>query len=107
MSGGLVIAVRAFVVVLLALTVLAVPSGPSGAVQPAAVDLPGSMYAPLPAPVRILDTRTGTGGHPGQAGPGETVTLAVPGLPADATAVAINLTGTGRYGLDLPERVSR
>jgi fibronectin type III domain protein len=64
----------------------------------AAADLPGSVYTPLPSPTRILDTRTEAGGHHRQVGPDETVRLAVPGLPPDATAVAINLTGTGGTG---------
>jgi Subtilase family. len=51
-------------------------------------------YTPI-APVRILDTRTSLGGHQGALGAGAAVTVTVPGLPDDATAVAINLTGTG------------
>lgn len=86
-------AVRAFVVAVLALAGLAVPPGPSQSAVTAAVDLPGSLFASFPVPVRILDTRTGIDGHRGQVDPGETVTFAVPGLPADATAVAVNLTG--------------
>lgn len=46
------------------------------------------------APKRVLDTRTGTGAPKRQLGPGGTVTLTVPGLPADATAVALNVTAT-------------
>src|SRR5206468_7667889 len=46
-------------------------------------------------PTRILDTRTTVGGHRAPLGAGGTVQVAVPGLPADATAVAVNLTGTG------------
>ncbi|MDT0215003.1 M6 family metalloprotease domain-containing protein [Rothia sp. ARF10] len=45
-------------------------------------------------PSRVLDTRTGTGVPKAPVGPGATVTLTIPGLPADATAVTLNLTGT-------------
>lgn len=62
---------------------------PSGITPPA-----GSGYTPLASPTRILDTRTTVGGHHAQLGPGQTATVTVPNLPADATAVAINLTGT-------------
>jgi hypothetical protein len=55
---------------------------------------PGSRYQPT-GPTRILDTRTTTGGHKAPLGAGGTVQVTVPGLPADATAVAVNLTGTG------------
>jgi hypothetical protein len=73
-----------------ALAGVAVP-GPAAADEP----LPGGLYTPLPSPVRILDTRGDIGEHPAPVGPGETVTLVVPDLPADATAVALNVTGTG------------
>lgn len=65
------------------------------------------------APTRVLDTRIGTGGPTAKLGPGVTMTvpvprlattseleagatlaLAVPGLPAAATAVALNVTIT-------------
>jgi hypothetical protein len=55
----------------------------------------GSTYTALPTPARIMDTRTATGGHHAPVGPQETVTLAVPGLPADATAAVITIAGTG------------
>ncbi len=54
----------------------------------------GSRYTPV-TPKRILDTRNTTGGHHARLGAKAVLTLTVPGLPADATAVAINLTGTG------------
>ena len=54
----------------------------------------GDTYQPLATPTRVLDTRTSIGGHQAKVGGGETLTLTVPGLAADATAVAINLTGT-------------
>jgi hypothetical protein len=53
----------------------------------------GDCFTPV-APVRALDTRNGTGARPGKVGPGGTVTFAVPGLPAGARAVALNLTAT-------------
>ncbi|HET8584068.1 MAG TPA: S8 family serine peptidase [Jatrophihabitans sp.] len=54
-------------------------------------------YAPI-TPQRILDTRTPIGGHQSPLGPDSTLTVTVPGLPGDATAVAINLTGVGATG---------
>lgn len=53
------------------------------------------LYNPLPSPVRDLDTRTAVGGHPGPLGPGGGFALkvdGVQGVPADAEAVALNLT---------------
>jgi hypothetical protein len=50
------------------------------------------------APYRILDTRNGTGAPVGALGQGGTLTLQVAGVgpvPANATAVIINLTATG------------
>jgi hypothetical protein len=82
-------AVRWFVVLALVLTLL--PVGSAAAATP----VPGGIYTPLATPQRILDTRTPIGGHQRKVAAGETVALAVPGLPADATAVAVNLTGTG------------
>lgn len=53
----------------------------------------GQRFSPL-APTRVVDTRT-TGGALG-GGQTRTVKVAgVNGIPADATAVALNLTGTG------------
>ncbi|MFF3858084.1 PKD domain-containing protein [Streptomyces sp. NPDC002209] len=53
----------------------------------------GQRFTPL-APTRVVDTRT-TGGALG-GGQTRTVKVAgVNGIPADATAVALNLTGTG------------
>jgi hypothetical protein len=49
------------------------------------------------SPYRILDTRIGTGAPLASIGPGGTLTLQVAGVgpvPADATAVIINLTAT-------------
>ncbi|HZE51289.1 MAG TPA: S8 family serine peptidase, partial [Jatrophihabitantaceae bacterium] len=56
----------------------------------------GSGYTSLASPQRILDTRTTIGGHKALLGPTQFATVTVPNnlVPADATAVAINLTGT-------------
>ncbi|MBI3688955.1 MAG: S8 family serine peptidase [Actinobacteria bacterium] len=62
---------------------------------------PGLRFTPLAAPVRLLDTRTRTGGHLGALGPGEEFAVAVRGVggvPADAAAVVLNLTGVGATG---------
>ncbi|NMM25399.1 MAG: hypothetical protein HHJ11_18335 [Phycicoccus sp.] len=47
------------------------------------------------APARVLDTRSGLGAPKAKLGAGRTLTLTVPGLPAGATAVALNVTVTG------------
>jgi hypothetical protein len=47
------------------------------------------------APTRVLDTRNAIGAPTAKVGPGATLTLTVPGLPAGATAVALNVTATG------------
>ena len=65
--------------------------GPTTGIQPPS----GSGYTALPTPQRVLDTRNGVGGHLGAIAAKQAVTVTVPGLPADATAVAVNLTGTG------------
>jgi len=46
-------------------------------------------------PTRVLDTRIGTGAPAAKLGAGRTLTLTVPGIPAGATAVALNVTVTG------------
>lgn len=66
---------------------------------PAASALPAGASYSTTTPTRILDTRTTIGGHHAPLGAGGTVTIPVPQLPADATAVAINLTGVGASGL--------
>lgn len=77
-----------------------------GLVLGAAVLVAGSSFAdsdPAAAagfhpvvPVRILDLRDGTGGFPiSPMNGGETLTLAVPGLPVDATAIQVNVTVVG------------
>lgn len=57
---------------------------------------PGARYVAV-APKRIVDTRTGTGGHRGALGAGGTLTVDV-AVPDGTTAVAINLTGTAASG---------
>lgn len=53
-----------------------------------------STYTPV-TPVRVLDTRNGTGGVTGSVGAGRTVSLNLAArIPATATAVVLNLTGT-------------
>jgi hypothetical protein len=56
----------------------------------------GSTYTALPSPVRALDTRK-TPGATLAAGHSVSISIAtaVPAVPDDATAVAINLTGVG------------
>jgi len=67
--------------------------------QPSDITPPASYgYAALPSPARIMDTRNGTGGHTGALGAAEAVTVTVPGVPDDATAVAINLAGVAAKG---------
>ena len=59
---------------------------------------PGTPYTPV-APVRMLDTRNGTGGFSSPVGAGKTIALQVTGrdgVPASGvTAVVLNLTATG------------
>lgn len=89
-----------------------VPVGPDGKIQvrnnagsvDVLVDYLGyysasgeATYQPKDKPDLILDTRTSLGGHPGKLTGGEIVTVpvrGVAGVPADAVAVAVNLTGT-------------
>ena len=56
----------------------------------------GAQYTAI-APTRVLDTRTAIGGHKAPLGAGGRVTIGFPAgmLPADATAVVVNLTGVG------------
>ena len=56
----------------------------------------GNSYLPLSTPSRVFDSRTRTGAKP--LGTGEQVTVALTGAPAGATAVALNLAGTGATG---------
>jgi Subtilase family len=58
----------------------------------------GDTFVPRSGPLRVLDTRAATGGHQAPLGPAEEFALPVrgPGLaPDDATAVVVNVTGTG------------
>ncbi|WP_160169695.1 S1 family peptidase [Amycolatopsis rifamycinica] len=57
--------------------------------------LRGDAYTALPTAQRVLDTRTDTGGHKKPVAAGESVSVAIPGLPAGASAVAVSLVGTG------------
>ncbi len=60
---------------------------------PAAAADTGSAFTSVP-PLRVLDTRWGTGGITGPVGPARTVALNLSAqLPADATAVVLNVTG--------------
>ena len=75
--------------------------GPPGGVVPSPPTFPApgapAGFVPL-SPVRILDTRGPLGGHEGAFAAGETWSLPVRGLsgvPADAAAVVVNLTGAG------------
>ncbi len=55
------------------------------------------VFIPLPAPVRTLDTRNGTGGITGPIANGGTFDLqvgGVAGVPSDAIAVVLNVTST-------------
>ena len=68
---------------------------------------PESTYHPL-TPVRVLDTRTATGGHQGALGPGGTLTLTPNelaisgGIPSgvQASAVVMNVTATDVTAID-------
>jgi Domain of unknown function (DUF1906) len=55
----------------------------------------GNAFTPT-SPTRLLDTRSGVGAPQGQIGPGQQVSLQVGGgvVPADATAVVLNVTVT-------------
>ncbi len=70
--------------------------GGGGAVLPPAVVSPAAGFVPM-SPVRILDTRDGTGGvRVGPLGPSEMVKVPVANvrnIPAGATAVVANVTG--------------
>ena len=53
----------------------------------------GDLYQPA-EPVRVLDTRTGVGAASGKLAAEATLSLTVPGLPAGATGVIVNVTAT-------------
>ncbi len=77
-------------------------SGPGGppeapADPPIYVPTPPGGFTPM-SPARLFDTRTGQGGRSTPLGAAETWTFPVAGaygVPAEATAVAINVTATG------------
>ena len=73
--------------------------GAPGAAQAPAT----SGYTPLQLPRRLLDTTTTLGGHNTPLAAGEVFTLPVADLPGDATAVAVNVTGSSanRTHIDL------
>ena len=57
---------------------------------------PPTLYTPV-GPVRVLDTRNGTGGFSSPVGAGKSIALQITGqngVPAGATAVVLNLTAT-------------
>ena len=63
----------------------------------------GSKYMPGTKPVRILDTRNGTGGTSTKVGAGQFIDLKVTeiaGVPANATAVVLNVTATNVSGAE-------
>ncbi|MDQ1737833.1 MAG: hypothetical protein QOH56_4084, partial [Pseudonocardiales bacterium] len=60
----------------------------------------GSKYVPLDHPVRVMDTRDATFGHHAKLRAAEQIAVnpALAGVPDDATAVVVNLTGEGATG---------
>jgi Fibronectin type III domain len=71
------------------------PSEASNAVTPTASQPgPGTTGYTATPPRRVLDTRTGTGALPAKVSAGQAVSFLVPGLPDDASAVALNITVT-------------
>jgi hypothetical protein len=81
----------------LALTSLAVPGAGVPPAQAATPTAGQSTYVPLD-PVRLFDTREGSGGVPkqqlGQTGTLDFVVRGVAGVPDNATAVVLNVTAT-------------
>jgi hypothetical protein len=55
----------------------------------------GNGFTPLQTPRRVLNTNDGTGGQTGPLTPGQTHTLQITDLPADATAVVLDVVSTG------------
>lgn len=79
----------------LLLALLGLPA--AGDAQAATPTAGQALYVPLD-PVRLLDSRDGTGGLPGRLGEGEVFDLLVADgvrVPAGATAVLLNVTATG------------
>jgi alpha-tubulin suppressor-like RCC1 family protein len=88
-------------------------AGAAVAVAAPSSDPAGSGFTPV-TPVRVLDTRdgTGAGGATSPVGPGGTITLDLSSrVPATATAVVLNVTGTQATGTTFvtvyPDDVSR
>jgi hypothetical protein len=84
-------------VLVLTLSALVVPGVGVTSADAAAPTAGQSTYVPLD-PVRLFDTRDGTGGVPqqpvGQQGTLDVVVRGVAGVPAEATAVILNVTAT-------------
>jgi hypothetical protein len=57
------------------------------------VDNSRGSFTPI-TPKRFLDTRTGLGVGKAKVGPGGTITVTVPGLPAGVSSVTLNVTAT-------------
>jgi alpha-tubulin suppressor-like RCC1 family protein len=76
---------------------LAVGPAVAAAATGQSVPVTGTDYHPI-APVRVLDTRTGTGGVTGAVRAGQVVTIdlsgQVPGSAYDTTSVVLNVTAT-------------
>ena len=53
----------------------------------------GASFTSL-SPTRVLDTRIGLGTRKAKIGAGDWMSWTIPGLPADTTAVALNVTAT-------------
>jgi alpha-tubulin suppressor-like RCC1 family protein len=69
-------------------------AGPVQAAPATATPAAASTYTPL-TPVRVLDTRTGTGAPAAPVAGGSAITLDLAGrVPTGATAVVLNVTGT-------------
>ncbi|WP_432947858.1 LamG-like jellyroll fold domain-containing protein [Kribbella sp. CA-253562] len=65
--------------------------GASRVPQPSA----GNGFTAMQTPQRVLNTNDGTGGQTGPLAAGQTLTLQIPGLPAEATAVVLDVVSTG------------
>lgn len=59
------------------------------------------LFNPLPAPARILDTRTPTGGHNFQVGPQQSLVLHVAGAPGQAGAAGVPASGANAVAFNL------
>ena len=69
-------------------------------------------FTPRPTPIRVLDTRDGTGGHLGRLAPGQTLDLqlgGIAGVPTNVESVDLNVTavdetGPGSWWCSRPDR---